>query len=115
MKIIERILNRYGYYKNPMTEAELALAYAESLGDVTDYKLSQEDEQRMFEDLNSVDNFSDYLRATSAKDIQRYFAAETDKQRDIVRGAVSRTLYFRGMLGRRKEIRDTKMKGNRYG
>lgn len=114
IKIIEKILNKYGYSKNPLTEAELALAYAETLGDVSEYKIAPQDEKKMFEDLSGIENFVEYLRAMSAKDIQRYFAAEEDRQRDIVRGAVSRTLYIRGMIGKRQESKTTKISGLRY-
>ena len=110
---MEMILNRFGYYKHPITESELSLAYAQEIGNVSEYKITAADSKRMFEDLAAVEGFLDYLRATSAQDIQRYFAAEDDKQRDIIRGAISRTLYFKGMISKREESKDTNLNSAR--
>jgi len=113
--MIKKILNKFGYIKKEdLTESEIELMFAETLGDVTEYLIDKKSEIEMFKDLSSVDGYADYLRATAAKDMQRYFGAENEKQRDVVRGAMSRTIYFKTKLkGENKEI-SSKLEGRRH-
>lgn len=127
---IDTVLNKLGYYKkdnvrdivnNPLTDEEILSLYVNNLGSVLDYSIEKKQERDLFNELSSIEGFSDYLKATTAKDIQRYFAAENDSQRDIIRGAVSRTMFFRSQLRTTREEKKkepkqvTKITGLRYG
>lgn len=114
---IETLINRLGYYKHKQTftESEAAEIFAKSIGDVNDYNIKATKQQELFEKLTGVEGFTDWLRATAARDIQRYFAAEDEKVRDTVKGAASRTAYMRSLIGRKKEIENnTSIPGLRY-
>jgi hypothetical protein len=114
--MIEKILNKFGYIKKEnISEKEIMLLFSEIIGDVNDYKIEKESETNLFEELSVVQDFKEYLQATSAKDIQRYFAAhgDTDTQ-NLIRGAMSRTSYFLAMLKKDKIKKDTKLKNLRY-
>ena len=99
------------------TEQDLMLEFAACFGDIGEYDTDSEEEQRMFEELKGVDYFQTYLRAQIAKDMQQYFAATTDQQRDLIKGRIARTSYLRSHLLDRKDqvVSTTKMKGLRYG
>lgn len=99
-----------------LSEAEILVAFAEMHGDVYDAQVDEKEEKRMFQELQSVDYLPEYLRTISALDMQQYFAATTDQQRDIIRGRMARTATLRAKLGQRKDNKvKTKMKGLRYG
>jgi hypothetical protein len=121
--MIEKIFNKLGYYKsgdvrdlgdNPLTEAELGSMYAESIGDISEYVIDKDQELLLFKDLATIDGLGSYLRATVAKDMQRYFAAEDDRQRNIIRGAMSRTMFFRSSLRSKSNDKTTKVEGINY-
>lgn len=114
--MIDKILERFGYYKHKQsfTEEEAAAIFAKSIGDVSSYVIKAKEQAELFEKLSDVEGFTDWLRATAAKDIQRYFAAEDDKVRDTVKGAAARTAYIRSLLGRQKEVVTTSVPGLRY-
>jgi hypothetical protein len=119
--MIEKILNRFGYFRedtyksiDELGDSDIGFMYAEKLGNVNEYTFPKKEEKKLFENLSAVDSFVDYLRATTAKDIQRYFAAEDDRQRDIIRGALSRTMFFHGMTKGRSSSKETKIKGVTY-
>lgn len=104
-------------YKDKMlTEPELMKAFAESHGDIYDYQIDPKEEKRMFEELQTVDYLQTYLRALAAVDMQQYFAATTDQQRDIIRGRLARTATLRSKLSDKPDNKvPSKMKGLRYG
>lgn len=113
--MINKLLKKLGYiHKDNITEEELCVLYATKLGDPSEHTFNATDNKRMFEDLSAVEGFTDYLRTTCAKDMQRYFGAEDDSQRNTIRGAFSRTMYERGMIAGRKESKETKLPGSRY-
>lgn len=112
-------MNKLGYYKHKQTftEEEIARMFAEDIGDVSEYTVKQEEQNKIFAKLSEVDGFRDWLRATSAKDIQRYFAAEDDNVRQVVKGATARTAYIRSLLSKTNEVsvkKSTKVEGLRY-
>lgn len=99
-----------------LTEGEVLLAFAEMHGDIYDYQIDPKEEKRMFQEMQSIDYLPDYLRTLSAIDMQQYFAATTDQQRDIIRGRMARVATLRVKLGERKDTKvKTKLKGLRYG
>lgn len=103
------------YTEKKLTEPELMKAFAESHGDIYDYQIDPKEEKRMFQELQAVDYFQTYLRELAAIDMQQYFAATTDQQRDIIRGRLARTATLRAKLGERPDNKvKTKMKGLRY-
>lgn len=104
------------YKDKKLTEAELMLEFAEHFGDIGVYDIDPKEEKRMFEELLAIDYFQTYLRATIARDMQMYFAATTDQQRDIIKGRAARAASLRGKLTTQTdtEVKGTKMKGLRY-
>lgn len=63
-----------------------------------DERISREEEFVIFEQMNKIEGLDDYLRNTMSKDVKRYFQASSEKEREQVRGAYARALYFRGLL-----------------
>lgn len=123
--MIQKLLNKLGYFKeeqvrdlekDPFTPEELGFLYAQTLGDVTEYTIEPKQEKELFEKLRKIEGLFDYLRATTAKDIQRYFMASSDSQREAVKGALGRTIYFKNKVsGAPHKETVTKLKGLRYG
>lgn len=104
------------YKDKELDDQELMLAFAEHFGDIGEYQVDSKEEARMFEELRSVDYLQTYLRAQIARDMQLYFAATTDQQRDLIKGRIARTAFFRSQLmdpSEKKTVK-TKMKGLRY-
>lgn len=116
---MEKILNKFGYYKHiqKFTEEEICSMFAETIGDVSEYVIKAKDEIVLFNKLSEIEGLNDWLRATAAKDIQRYFAAEDEMVRRVVKGAVARIAYIRSKLSRlrdKTEVPTTKVPGLRY-
>lgn len=112
--MLEALLKKLGYiHESKLTDTVLETMLCEKIGDVFDYKLDPKVEKGIFADVSKVDFIMEYLRATMAKDIQRYFAAPDEKQRDIIRGAFARTVYLKSRISKRGEV-DTKIDGLRY-
>lgn len=78
-----------------LTEIELGSRLAEKLGDIDSLNLTAEGVNQVFSDLSRVEGLLDFLRDTMVSDIRRYFAAQTEKERDIIRGGFSRTAYLK--------------------
>lgn len=122
--MIEKLLNKFGFVKadkirdldkEPFTTEELGFMYAKTLGDVMEYTIEPKQERELFEKLKKVEGLFDYLRATTAKDIQRYFMASSDSQREAVKGALGRTIYFKNkVVGKPHKETVTKLRGLRY-
>lgn len=116
--MLEKVLKYLGYIKETrIDEYFLADYYARLVGDPTDSEISRKDEQAFFTDLARIDNARDFLRATMARDMQRYFSAPDEKSRNIIQGAFARTVYLRGKLKEVQEpVKATKLEkaSNRY-
>lgn len=100
--------------KNKMTEDELLGLAVEILGDVWDYKLDKKDEADLFKKISTISGSADYFRTTLAEDVKRYFNATSEKERDTIRGAMSRTMYWRGLIreagaGKKKDTKPLKL------
>ena len=97
-------------------EQDVLLEFAAMHGDIYDSEIDKKEEARMFQELQAVDYFQTYLRELSIQDMQQYFAATDDHQRDIIKGRMARTATLRAKLGDRKDNKVVpKMKGLRYG
>lgn len=83
--------------KKDFTEEQFLDAYATSMEAVLDVDL-EDSTIPVFRQLLKVKGLDEYLRAQMGKDIQRYFIAKDDKERERVRGAYQRTFYLRAML-----------------
>ena len=102
--MIKSILNKLGYiHESEVTEEFLGLKYGEIIGDTSDYGIETKEEKDFFIDFSRIESASEFLKATAAKDMQRYFAATDEKQRDMARGAFARTVYFRAQLSKSRD------------
>lgn len=81
-----------------LTESELAAKMAALLGDVDSVEITEDGVAELFEQLARIDGLTDYLRDIMVKDINRYFAAQNDNERAIIRGGFSRVAYIRSIL-----------------
>jgi len=84
-------------YIGTFTEEELLIELSKRMYG-TDTFIDKKVEKEMFEKASGVDGLMDYLHTTLEADIHRYFSATTEKERDMIRGAYSRTAFFKSML-----------------
>lgn len=87
-----------------LTEDEVLDLYIQTVDNPLSYNVTNEDTIEMFKALSRVDGFDEYLRACMGDDIKLYFAASDEKQRDQVRGAYRRAIYFRSMLRKVRQM-----------
>ena len=80
------------------SEVELAGMLADKLGNFDITEIAPEGVKEIYQGLAGVDGLLDYLKDTMIQDIKRYFAATTDHDRDLIRGAFSRTSYMRARI-----------------
>ena len=113
VKVIEKTV----YKDEPKTEEEKMLAFAELVGEIDETRIDPDKEDALFKELANVDHLADYLRNAIARDMQRYFAATNDEQRQMIKGAIARTAYMRSKIMKREDhdVVESKMKGLRYG
>lgn len=81
-----------------LSESELALRLAKLLGDTDSVEITEDGIAEIIEQLSRIDGLQDFLRDIMVKDIHRYFAAQTDNERAIIRGGFSRTSYIRSLI-----------------
>lgn len=81
--MIEKLFNKLGYIKSSVHE---------------DADFPVQEEEKLFRDLSAVDGFQDYLNSVMAKDMKRYFVAETPEQQNLIKGGFSRMMYFKTRL-----------------
>ena len=97
--MIESLLKKFGYYKvvtaDEHTEADLELLLLESYGDIFDDEVERAEEEVILKQVGDVEGFVQYMRKMANNDMRRYFAAVTDKDRDVIRGAFARTVYLK--------------------
>ncbi len=82
----------------PMDEIELAGKLAGLVGDIDSIDITKDGVKEIYNQLAGVDGLLDHLRDTMKTDIQRYFAAGSEHDRDLIRGAFLRTAYMRSLL-----------------
>lgn len=88
--MIERILNRFGYYRSEMP-AGSALTEAEVLD--------------MFKTYGTNEMFLRFLRDLCARDIRLHFQTSTDREQQQIRGAHARTNYFISLIKKANDKR----------
>lgn len=93
--MIEKILNRRGYYKSEMPKGT-SLNEAELL--------------EMFKSYGESKDFLILLRDLMERDKNFYFNAQTDKERDNIQGAYARTNYFISLI---RKANDKRKPGSR--
>lgn len=72
--------------------------------DLNDCKFDTKFENEIIEELKTVNNLHHYLQILINKDIIRYFPAQDDNQRNLIRGAFVRTLYIKNKLKATKKL-----------
>lgn len=92
-KQIEKMLNRFGYYKSDMPSGSV----------VTEAEILE-----MFKTYGTNEMFKRLLRDLCANDVRTYFQAASDEDRRLIRGAYQRTNYFISLINKSN---DTKRKG----
>lgn len=83
MKLIDKLMNKLGYYRPVMPEGSV---------------VSQEEILETLKSYGESDMFKRLLRDLSAQDIRTYFQASTDADREKIRGAWMRTNYFISLI-----------------
>lgn len=99
-RVIDSILNKYGYYKSEMPEGS---------------EVSEGDILEMFKTYGENEMFLRLLRDMCARDIRMYFQASTEVDRNTIRGAYSRNNYFISLIRKSNDKRksNTDSRGNR--
>jgi endonuclease I len=110
--MIEKILKRFGYTK-ALKDKDIYTMFAEEIGDIRQYEINSKFEKVLFEQFATLDGATDYLKATIAADMQRYFSAPDERSRDIIRGGIARTSYFLSLCKQKRG--ETKLENLRYG
>lgn len=90
-RVIDSILNKFGYYKSVMPEGSV----------VTEAEIIE-----MFKTYGENEMFLRLLRDMCARDIKLYFQASNDVDRNIIRGAHSRTNYFISLIRKSNDKRN---------
>ena len=88
-------------YKVNMEKRDIEEILAELidvLEDPQESNISKELEASTFGSLQGNDSITQYLRETMSSDIKRYFSVSSDKERDQIKGAFSRTSYLLGKI-----------------
>lgn len=88
----------WGIEKKELNEVELSAALAAKMGDIQSIEITKDGAKEIYASMGNIDGLLDHLRDTMVNDIKRYFAAQTDAERQIIRGAFSRTSYFRSLI-----------------
>lgn len=94
-RAIEKILNHFGYYK-----------VQEAKGD----PVLEKEVMEMFKEYGESKHFSRFLRDVCKNDVNLYFQARKDEERQKIRGAYERTKYFLALI--KKSNEQTKQKRN---
>lgn len=93
MKLIERALNKWGYYKAIVPEGESP---------------SEKDVLELFGAYGENEMFLKFLRDACERDIKLYFQASNDADRNTIRGAHARTNYFISLVRKANDKRTSK-------
>ena len=94
--MIERLLNKFGYYKSSIPAGSVV-----SEGDILE----------MFGAFGSNDNFQRFLRDMCNRDVKLYFQANSDVDRNQIRGAYARTNFFISLIKKANERASGRNKG----
>lgn len=91
MRVIEKILNKFGYYKSRMPDGA---------------SVSGAEVMEMFKTYGENDMFVRFLRDLCASDIRLYFQANNEEDRNKIRGAHARTNYFISLIRKSNDRRN---------
>lgn len=80
------------------TDIELATELARRQGDLDSTTITHEEGEKIYKELGAIDGLVELLRDTMVNDIRRYFAAQTEKERDIIRGGFARVAYWKAII-----------------
>lgn len=83
MRYIDKILNHFGYYKAVMPKGT---------------KLSEGEVLELLGSYGDVEKFRVLLRDLCSQDRELYFRATSDRDRNVIRGAHDRCLYFLSLI-----------------
>ena len=121
--MFEKLIDKLGYIPkgddirnlktNPFTEEELSVMLADILK-TSDDTVDDAQEIKLFKELNGVEGLVEYLRETSNKDMRRYFGAVTKEEQLVIRGAYSRTNYFKTKVSHSGEVPKDKLESIRH-
>lgn len=97
---------------------ELCDLSIKALGNVFDTTpLSKDEEYVMFKEMGKIEGLSEYMADTMSRDIKRAFGSDPRVQ-EQVRGAYSRTLYFRSLMNRKspdsEPVKPEQLSSDRY-
>lgn len=121
--MIEKILNRLGYYKqdsvrnlesNPFTQEEILSLYVDTV-DSLDNVFDEIEEKKIMSQLKHVDGFMQWINFVVENDIKNHFSAINDNQRQYIRGMMQRLLDIKKRLVNSDKVIKTKISGIRYG
>ena len=111
--MLKEFLEKHGYIHhsevmdhlkaNPLNEEQILRLAADTLVDLYGNMPEKKEEVELFSRLNQVEGFTDYLRATLANDVKRFFKASSPAEQLQIRGAYARTLYLKGRLLKKQE------------
>lgn len=114
--MIEKLLRKFGYiHESKIDDAFVSERIISTIGNPTEYVISKDQDKEFFIALEKVDGVREYLKATAAKDMVRYFGAQDEKEQLAIRGGFARTVYLLSRLRNVKEVEpQTKIKNLRY-
>lgn len=110
---MDKILRKFGYVK--LTNENVLDFYTENLPDLDDY-VEIEKENDMFEKLDQVEGFKEWLESVIKRDIKNYFVSQNDIQRSLVRGCYQRVLDIKKRMLQYSKPKEkvTRIPGIRY-
>ena len=88
--MIQKILNKFGYYKADMPHGSV----------VTEAEITE-----MFKTYGTNEMFKRFLRDLCANDVRTYFQATSDEDRRLIRGAYQRTSYFIALINKTNAVK----------
>lgn len=91
MKLIDKIMARFGYYRPTFPEGD---------------SLTQKEVLEMFKDYGDNRAFRTFIRDRCAEDQRTYFQATNERDRNMIRGAHDRSLYFLALIKKANETRN---------
>lgn len=91
-----------------LTQDEILDLYMDSVGNPLDYSTNKDEMYQLFVLLAGVDGFDDFLRNLIGEDMRRFWLAQDDSARAMVKGNAARAVYFRGILKKVREMKEIK-------
>lgn len=76
----------------------------EELGNPLEYEMDEKWETECLIDVNKSDEFLEYLKHTMGLDVLRYFSAQDDNSRNIIKGHYSFAKYLRAKILRTRKL-----------